>query len=226
MPSRRSNAGFTLIELLLVISILAIVAGLVIPSSNPTLHDQLLSAARILSSDLAYARSLAVTNGDRYKVTLDAAGNRYLLQYSGTNPSLTALPNTPFRNPTDPPHQQIVNLADLPHLDAPVQVVAVAAVGSTTVSISDIEFGPLGQTTRSDTTCIWLSCGVGAGTRYITLSVNPVTGLTTLGDYTGVGPPASLGRAASPLVKAAPAETPGLIERLAARPSREGIVAW
>ena len=62
---RRPSDGFSLIELLLVISIMAIVAGLVLPSASPATHDQLLSAARIIASVLAYARSLAVTDAAR-----------------------------------------------------------------------------------------------------------------------------------------------------------------
>jgi hypothetical protein len=52
-----------------------------------------------------------------------------------------------------------------------------------------VEFGPLGETTRTEYTFVWLSAGRGAAKRYIFLYVNPVTGLTTIGSYSGYGPP-------------------------------------
>ena len=55
-------------------------------------------------------------------------------------------------------------------------------------SVTTVEFGPYGATTRSDTTVVWLTAGVGSGRRYISISVNPVTGLSTVGAFTGTAP--------------------------------------
>ena len=74
MLHRRPTAGLTLIELLIVVAVMGILAGLVLPSSNPSLHDQLRSAAQILAGDLAYGRSLAVTHNSRYQFTFDLTG--------------------------------------------------------------------------------------------------------------------------------------------------------
>jgi len=189
--SRRRTAGFSLIELLLVISLMAIVAGLVLPSSNPSIHDQLQSAARIMAADLAYGRSLAVTHSSYYRFQFALDQNEYVLEHTGANPVLDTLPDSPFRNPEDPPNQHVVRLEDLPHLGPAVRVESVAEVGNLSQQVDEVEFGPLGQTTRSGYTAIWLSAGEGSAKRYLPLFVNPVTGLVTIGSYSAHGPPAA-----------------------------------
>ena len=187
-PRRRQVAGFSLIELLMVIAVLGILVGLALPSSNPTLHDQLRSAAGILRTDLAYGRSLAVTNNSTYQITFDPTNNRYVLQHSGSNPDLDTLPDSPFRAPDDPPNQHVVVLDELPHLGPTARIVAVAEVGAFPQPVADVEFGPLGETTRSSPTRIWLAAGHDADTRYLWLQVDPVTGLAEIGDYTSSAP--------------------------------------
>ena len=71
----------------------------------------------------------------------------------------------------------------------------IAAVGSfigTYVLVDDLEFGPLGETTRSSPTTIWLAAGSGPHTRYLPVTVDPVTGLAEVGDFTAKGPPEAL----------------------------------
>ena len=186
---RRRPAGFTLIELLIVVAVMGILAGLVLPRSDPSLHDQLRSAAQIMAADLAYGRSLAVTNNSEYRFTFDTESNRYTLEHSGDDAALDALPDSPFRSPDDPPTEQTVDLDELPRVGMGVRIVEVAAQASTPQSVDDVEFGPLGTTTRSEETVIWLGAGAGSATRFIQLHVNPVTGLTTVGSYSGAGPP-------------------------------------
>lgn len=185
----RRMSGFSIIELLIVVAVMGILAGLVLPRSDPTLHEQLRSAAQIVAADLAYGRSLAVTNNSRYRFTLDTTNNRYVLEHSGTDPTLDTLPDTPFRSSSDPPNQQIVDLAELPSLGSTVRIVAVTAGGSPPQSVGDVEFDPLGGTARAEETTIWLAAGAGSATRYLRLHVNPVTGLCTVGAYSGGGPP-------------------------------------
>ena len=186
---RRQPAGFTLIELLIVVAVMGILAGLVLPRSDPSLHDQLRSAAQIVATDLDYGRSLAVTNNSQYRFTFEVDENRYTLEHSGADPALDTLPDGPFRSPDDPPDEQIVDLDELPHVGTGVRIAAVVAQGSTPPSVDDVEFGPLGTTTRTEETVVWLAAGAGPATRYMRVHVNAVTGLTSVGSYSAAGPP-------------------------------------
>lgn len=193
MSSHRSpSAGFSLLELLLVLAIVGILVAIVMPSTQPAVLDQLRSTSRIVATELAYARSLALANNSNYRITFDLDSNRFVLKHSGTNPTLNQLPKTPFSAPGDPVDQHVVDLDDLPHAGPTVRLAAVAATGSSVQSVSDLEFGPLGQTTRADPTTIWLMAGSGASKKYMTLTVNPVTGVSEFGAFSSNGPPSGI----------------------------------
>lgn len=185
---RQEPTGFTLIELLLVVAVMGILAGLVLPGSDPGLHDQLRSAAQVMAADLAYGRSLAVTYNSHYRFTFETNHNRYVLEHSGDDPALDTLPPWPFRSPEDPPDRQVVDLGQLPHVGPAVRIAGVGLRGNRWEPVAELEFGPLGETTRSRETVIWLAAGSGPATRYVRLRVNPVTGLATVGAYGGRPP--------------------------------------
>lgn len=180
-PTRQS--GFTLIELLIVVALLSMVAGMIISRANPTLRDQLEGAAEVVAGDLALARSLAVANDSSYRITFDLTTNQYVLQHSGTNPALNNLPRSPFALPSDPATQHIVRFANLPHLGGAARLHAVRALSTSPQAVTDIEFGPLGETTRPEETQVWLAASVGDVTRYLSVRVNPVTGLTWIENF-------------------------------------------
>jgi hypothetical protein len=134
-----------------------------------------------------------VANNDQYTVTFSGSGNSYTLQYSGSNPALVNLPSTPWRSPTDPASRQIQRLADLPSVTASVNLVAAADVSSTLMTaVTNVQFNGLGGTTRSDPTWIWLASGAGSNRCYLVVTINPVTGLTSIGTCTGAAPATSL----------------------------------
>lgn len=191
---RQTSAAFSLVELLIVITLMGLAAALALPSLSPAIHDQLQGAAQIVARDLAYARGLAVANNSSYRFTFDLANNQYTLRYSGANPALAVLPSNPFQAPGGDPKQYVVSLGDLAMLGGRVQLAAIGTTGVRPAPQSDLEFGPLGATTRSDPTVIWLSAGAGAAQRFISVSVNPVTGLADIGEFTGSGPPAGVTR--------------------------------
>ncbi len=80
--------GFTLVELIIVVLVLAIAAAIVVPAIGTAADVQVVSAARVLASDLETTRSLALTtqqphtlvfSTDRgaYKVVVDYGGEPY-----------------------------------------------------------------------------------------------------------------------------------------------------
>ena len=188
MPRRRRNAGFSLIELLMVISILGILAALIVPSLSPSLHDQLKTAARIVADDMAYGASLAVAHNSRYRFTFEPLQNRYILEHNGPNAALDVLPQTPFRSPSDPPALHYFDLDEIPRLGNAVRLDRVRTGGTSPQTVTDVEFDPLGATTRSEETIIWLTTGGGDGARFISVRIDPITGLAWVGEFQATGP--------------------------------------
>ena len=190
MPTirHRHRAAFTLLEVLIVLVIIGILSGMLIPSANPNLFAQLQSAASILGNDLDYARNLAVVNADPYKITFNLTANQWVLKHSGTNSALDPLPITPFHLPSDLPNEQTVDLASLPSVAGAVRLWAVWSMSTTPQSVGDLEFSALGSTTRTMPTMIWLAAGSGAQTRYISVRVNPVTGLYWVENFQAAAP--------------------------------------
>jgi prepilin-type N-terminal cleavage/methylation domain-containing protein len=189
MKRHQPQRGFSLIELLVVIAILAIVARALVPNANTGLSEQLEAAAHVLAADLDYARTLAVTYESNYKDTFDTSANSWTLKHTGTDTSLNTLPPSPFQAKQDPTTERTTRLQSLPGLSLPVAIYGILAQGSSSPTrVSDVEFGSLGSTTRSEETVIWLVAGAGAATRYVDVRVNPVTGLTTVGNFQSTAP--------------------------------------
>lgn len=176
-------------ELLIVVSLMGILAALALPSLNPGTHEELQAAAQLMCGDLAYGRSLAVANNSSYRFRFQASQNRYVLQHSGANPALDALPDAPFRSPSDPPNEHRVDLSDLPHLTGQnVRLAGVTNTAGIRLMPEELEFGPLGETTRTQETVVWLAAGRNQQTKYLPVHINPISGLAAVGQYSSRGP--------------------------------------
>jgi prepilin-type N-terminal cleavage/methylation domain-containing protein len=177
----RARSAFTLVELLITIAVLGIIAAMLIPQLTSDLPERLDAAAQIVSADLDYARALAVANNSKYRVVFEPDQDRYYLEHSGTNNLLNVLPPSPFRQNDDPPNRQTTYLSRMP-LPAPaVRLVGAVRMQGAGQVAADVEFNPLGGTTSTHESVVWLACGTGPSTRYLPLHVNPVTGLTEIG---------------------------------------------
>ncbi len=191
----RQPAGLTLLEVLLVITLMAILAAAVIPNANPGIAEQLRSVAQVVGSDLDYTRSLAVTHGSAYRVSFEPGTNRYVLSHAGVNPLLDKLPRSPFHETPAGQNEIVVRLADLPNLGPTVTLLGAALSDGQNGYLAltgEVVFKELGQTLQTGPTRIWLAAGGGSPPRTISLSINPVTGLTTIEPLGAYPPPDNL----------------------------------
>jgi len=186
---RSRRRGFSLAELLIVVALLAIAAAVVVPNSSTSMATDLVQAAEVVVAELDYVRNLAVTYGSSYEATYSDDGTQLLLAHSGSNSSLDTLPAAPFGSVNDDPTQRVLRINELTSLAGDVRIVgAVAVTDSGDEPIASIEFGPLGETTRSETTQLWLANGRESARRYVAIEINPITGLATPGDVTSTLP--------------------------------------
>jgi len=178
-----SARGFSVLEVLMVVALLSIMIAIVVPSSEPSAGDQLLAAAYVMMADLEYAQSLAIANDSSYTVTFDSANDQYELTHTGSNGALDQLPAAIFPSPNDTATKHVTQFDDFPNLrNVGVGMLgAVSGAGTSSVA-ADVEFNPLGETTASDDTTIWLVAGEGTRRRYVSLQINAATGLTSVGE--------------------------------------------
>lgn len=176
--------GLSLIEVLITIAVISILAGVLLPQLQANIPDRLIAVGQIVASDLEYARSLAVANNSKYRCVFDVASNRYHLEHSGASFVLEALPPNPFRPSDDEIDEQTTDLENLPIGNPAVELVAVVRMAGGGSEVGDIEYASNGGTTRSEPTIIWLGCGYGEGRRFLSLALNPTTGLVEVGEVT------------------------------------------
>jgi hypothetical protein len=103
-----------------------------------------------------------------------------VIEQTGEEPAveeLSVLTASPYCEADAPQGQQVVDLDDLPLMGSAVRIAAVAQYGSLVGPINSIEFDPLGATDPAGYTVIWLTANAGTEQRYLTIQVNPVTGL-------------------------------------------------
>jgi prepilin-type N-terminal cleavage/methylation domain-containing protein len=189
MVQHRRSPAFTLIEVLIVISLMGILAATILPSVNPSMREQLYAAAEVIEADLAWARTLAVTNNSTYRVTFSTLLHQFDIQHSGLNSTLNALPVTPFTPIASTSTQYLVQLQTLPGVFVPIDLIGVQTLGSTPQNVTTLEFNGLGATSSTADTKIWIATGQGAERRYLGVRVNHATGLSWVEDYRATSPP-------------------------------------
>ncbi|GAB4140151.1 MAG: hypothetical protein Tsb009_09360 [Planctomycetaceae bacterium] len=176
--SRKCHAGFTLFELLIVISLLAILAAVAVPTFRAAETQSLESTARSIAADLRLARELSIQHNTNYTVTFNTAINAYEITHTGTGtPPLLRNPSASHTADAGT-YRVFLNQQGLTQ-DQPSSIrlvrVSLARTNQTTNSVT---FGPLGGTgpTRSEDTEIWLASGDGQTLQTIKIVVSWVTG--------------------------------------------------
>jgi type II secretory pathway pseudopilin PulG len=77
---RGISAGFTVVEILIVVVIMTIVAVMVVPMMTSAASMQIRSAANMIVADLEYAKSMAISRGQKFSVVFDKAAESYRIE--------------------------------------------------------------------------------------------------------------------------------------------------
>ncbi len=77
--------GFTILEILIVVVLIAVAAAVVIPLASSASGMQIRSAADMVAADLEYAKSLAITRGQRFAVVFDTVADSYRIEDQAGN---------------------------------------------------------------------------------------------------------------------------------------------
>ena len=171
MKSRRSSHGaaFTLVELLIVIMILAIAAAIVVPNLGTAADSQVVSAARVLESDLGLAHSLAMTTQQTHSVVFspDLQSYKVVENYSGGAYATAVAVEHPVRAGA----RMETTLKKLSGMGA-VVVADVSFGGATYVTF--VTFNSLGEASSAG------SITLQAGGTQMVISVESLTGAVTV----------------------------------------------
>jgi prepilin-type N-terminal cleavage/methylation domain-containing protein len=150
--------GFTLIELLIVVVILGIAALAAIPMMSSAGSVQIRSAANMISADLEYAKSMAISRGKNYSVVFDKNTESYEIRnQAGVIP-----------HPVKKGFDYKINFRNDSRLSK-VDIVNASFGGSATVT-----FDCLGSPNNGGTVSL------NAGAETATITVEPVTGYITI----------------------------------------------
>lgn len=179
-----TQRGFTLIEVLIVVTVMAILAAVIVPTMNSASGVIALeSVAQSIAADLRIARQMAVQYNTSYAVTFDFVGNTYQIAQSGSGqaPSLDNLLSPGASSGK-------INLSNFGagRLGQARVFLAGAALSGSKGSAVNVTFGPIGSTgpSRNQDTVLWLTEGSGKDRRCILLTVQWITGNVNVGEPT------------------------------------------
>jgi prepilin-type N-terminal cleavage/methylation domain-containing protein len=77
MYARKHRGGFTLVEILGVLVIIGIASAMVIPHLGTRDDLKVSAASRVITADLIYAQSMAISTSSKYYVRFDTGTNSY-----------------------------------------------------------------------------------------------------------------------------------------------------
>ena len=193
MPLHRElkRNGFSFVELMIVLTIVGISVALIVPSMSASAPDQLAAASRSLAADMDYVRDLAMRNNTSYRFSFDTSNNVYFVTHAGSNSAFDVLPDPPIGSAVETSRdgkQWSFDLNNLPQIRMAIRLEAVLTTDGTNTAIAQLEFGPLGQTSNSAGTAVWLTAGNSSNRNYQPVAVNPVTGMARIQEIESISP--------------------------------------
>lgn len=156
---RGSRTGFTVVELIIVVVVLMIVALTAVPMMSSAAGIQIRSAANMIAADVEYARSMAISRGQNYKVEFNKDTDSYRIVDPGGNV---------IQHPVKKGFTYVVDFPSESRLSR-VDITNASFNGTQTV-----EFDCLGSPINGGTV------NLQAGAVSATISVEPVTGFVTI----------------------------------------------
>lgn len=162
----RTEWAFTLIELVIVVLIIGIGAALAVPMMSSASGMQIRAAGAMVSADLEYAKSMAISRGQRYAVVFNAAGETYEIR----DPN-----NTVIEHPVKKGFNYQIDFANDGRLDR-VDLVSANFDGTNTVKFDYLGSPYNGADGNLNTGTITLR----AGNRTKTVTIEPVTGFISV----------------------------------------------
>lgn len=180
------RAAYSLTELMVVVVLLAIAASFVLSSWRPNQVESLEAAAKVVASDLAYVRGLAVAKGSSYQITWDVASDRYSVKRVAADSSLQPVPPPPTVTGSASKSEYIEDLARLP--SGGCELIGVETTSTPKQSLEQFQFTPTGAVDPAQSIRVWLANGTGSSRRYLSVDVVPQTGIATIGELTAQAP--------------------------------------
>lgn len=163
-------AALTLVEVLIVAVVLSIAAVIAAPLVTESGQTRLLSAARLLMADLAFAQSESVAHpDDAYGVRFDHASDSYSVVHNAGSPPFDCNAATVVTDPvTNQPYTTLMGGSGRGS-----QLAGVTIQNSLSLGGDDcIVFGEFGQTDQTTTASVTLAAGGGT----LTIQIDPVSG--------------------------------------------------
>ena len=162
----RKNEGFTIIEIIVVVVVISIAAMLMVPMFSSAADMQVRAVANMITADIEYTRSLAVSTQNNYSIVFDPASDSYQIQKDGVV--------------IDHPHKSSGYIIAL-RSDSRVNAVSITTADFD--SQTAVSFDYLGSPYSGLTTVAPLNSGqisLQAGDFSMTVTVEPVTGYITI----------------------------------------------
>ena len=168
LTERTAGSGFTVVELLIVVVIIAIAAMTAIPMLTSADSFQIRSAANMVAADLEYAKTIAISRGQRFSVVFDKTAESYRIEDES---------GAVIAHPVKKGFDYIIDFQN----DSRLSKVDIEDVDFDTTS--EVKFDYLGSPYDGDDNP--LNSGVislRAGQMTVTVNIEPVTGFISIVD--------------------------------------------